>query len=159
MIKDVVAGVTGFNADRGDQLIVETLPFESSLNTEPPPSSSAPKPNSNKDPEWLQMVMKYKYYAAGAIVLILAVVVFLVIRMRRRAVLIEAPEVLNTTEPVAQVQAGSTALTAAGRFAAQVLAASEGDGAELADRIRELAKREPAVTANALRMWLAQNGN
>src|ERR1035438_5229603 len=35
-IKDLVAGVTGFNAERGDQLIVETLPFESSLNGEPP---------------------------------------------------------------------------------------------------------------------------
>src|SRR5580658_9663631 len=35
-IKDLVAGITGFNAERGDQLIVETLPFESSLNAEPP---------------------------------------------------------------------------------------------------------------------------
>ena len=35
-IKDLVAGITGFNAERGDQLIVETLPFETSLNSEPP---------------------------------------------------------------------------------------------------------------------------
>ena len=33
-ISDLVAGVTGFNADRGDQLIVETLPFESSLDAD-----------------------------------------------------------------------------------------------------------------------------
>ena len=36
-IKDLVAGVTGFDERRGDQLIVESLPFESSLNALPPP--------------------------------------------------------------------------------------------------------------------------
>src|SRR5581483_8919927 len=44
-IRDLVAGVTGFSAERGDQLVVETLPFESSLNAEPPggnPSAPAP---------------------------------------------------------------------------------------------------------------------
>ena len=34
-IHDLVAGVIGFSAERGDQLVVETLPFESTLNPEP----------------------------------------------------------------------------------------------------------------------------
>src|SRR5579871_1359023 len=34
-IHDLVAGVVGFNAQRGDQLIVESLPFDSTLNPEP----------------------------------------------------------------------------------------------------------------------------
>ena len=41
IIRDLVAGVTGFNAERGDQLIVETLPFETTLQIEPPPSRRA----------------------------------------------------------------------------------------------------------------------
>ena len=41
-IKDLVAGVTGFNAERGDQLIVETLPFETSLNAQPPKPVTSP---------------------------------------------------------------------------------------------------------------------
>ena len=34
-IRDLVAGVVGVVAERGDQLIVESLPFESTLNVEP----------------------------------------------------------------------------------------------------------------------------
>ena len=36
IIHDLVAGVTGFNQERGDQLVIETLPFESTLLLEPP---------------------------------------------------------------------------------------------------------------------------
>jgi flagellar M-ring protein FliF len=35
-IRDLVAGITGLNTERGDQLVVETLPFESTLAIEPP---------------------------------------------------------------------------------------------------------------------------
>ena len=46
VIHDLVAGITGFNAERGDQLIVETLPFETTLLTEPPrrPPAGARQP-------------------------------------------------------------------------------------------------------------------
>jgi len=33
---------------------------------------------------------------------------------------------------------------------------SEGDREQLADRIRQIAKRDPAATANVLRMWLQE---
>ena len=36
VIHDLVAGVTGFNAERGDQMVVETLPFEPRSSCEPP---------------------------------------------------------------------------------------------------------------------------
>jgi flagellar M-ring protein FliF len=42
VIRDLVSGVTGLNTNRGDQLIVEALPFESTLNSEPPPSTATP---------------------------------------------------------------------------------------------------------------------
>jgi flagellar M-ring protein FliF len=42
IIHDLVAGVTGFNQERGDQLIIETLPFESTLMLEPPPVPGLP---------------------------------------------------------------------------------------------------------------------
>lgn len=45
IIHDVVAGATGFNQERGDQLVIETLPFESTLQIEPPVApGSAPAP-------------------------------------------------------------------------------------------------------------------
>ena len=36
VIRDLVAGITGFTAERGDQLVIETLPFETTLLLEPP---------------------------------------------------------------------------------------------------------------------------
>ena len=35
VIHDLVAGVIGFSAERGDQFVVETMPFEATLNPEP----------------------------------------------------------------------------------------------------------------------------
>jgi flagellar M-ring protein FliF len=42
IIREMVAGVTGFNAERGDQLVIETLPFEDTLLLEPPLPPGAP---------------------------------------------------------------------------------------------------------------------
>jgi flagellar biosynthesis/type III secretory pathway M-ring protein FliF/YscJ len=44
VIRDLVAGITGFSADRGDQLVIETLPFETTLLLEPPGSTSPAGP-------------------------------------------------------------------------------------------------------------------
>ncbi|MGE5645103.1 MAG: flagellar basal-body MS-ring/collar protein FliF [Acidobacteriota bacterium] len=45
-VRDVVAGAIGFDSARGDQLIVETLPFEATLSVEPPPAPAAPEPGA-----------------------------------------------------------------------------------------------------------------
>ena len=45
VIRDLVAGITGFSQERGDQLVIETLPFETTLQLEPPggaPSQTLP---------------------------------------------------------------------------------------------------------------------
>jgi flagellar M-ring protein FliF len=46
VLRELVAGITGFSAERGDQIVVESLPFETTLLLEPPtpPSPSAPAP-------------------------------------------------------------------------------------------------------------------
>jgi len=53
-IHDVVAGIAGLDTVRGDQLIVETLPFEATLSAEPPsaatPSPAGPDP---RFPKWM----------------------------------------------------------------------------------------------------------
>src|SRR6202035_3603979 len=56
-IRDLVAAATGFTDTRGDQLIVETLPFESTLGIEPPPEPILPAPPAPPIkglPPWLQ---------------------------------------------------------------------------------------------------------
>ena len=44
VVKDVVSGVVGCRPDRGDQILVETLPFDTTLALTAPPPGSAPAP-------------------------------------------------------------------------------------------------------------------
>jgi len=159
-IKELVAGVTGFSADRGDQLVVETLPFESSQNAEPPAlPPAAPLPNN--DPPWLRWVTRYRGYLAAAVsvlaILVIASRVFLKARRRKNLVrTVSHPDELEDAIAPPQLHSVSTALATAGQLARADLISEGEDNQELAKRIREMAKREPAVTANALRMWLLQ---
>jgi flagellar M-ring protein FliF len=81
-IHDVVAGVLGIVNDRGDQLVVETLPFEQTRNAEDSTLDSA-KPiiptNALKD------LMADKKVLIGAGVGVLFIVLFMVFRMTRKS--------------------------------------------------------------------------
>lgn len=44
IVKDVASGVVGAQPDRGDQVVVETSPFEATLAIQPPPPPAAPAP-------------------------------------------------------------------------------------------------------------------
>ena len=78
IIKDLVAGVVGLQAERGDQLIVESLPFESTLNQEAPPIATvAPVVPGIQYPGWLPPFLRREngmlYLGAGGATLILLV--------------------------------------------------------------------------------------
>ena len=62
-IHDLVAGVIGFSAERGDQLVVESLPFESTVN--PEPVSLAPKAAPVVPASPLDQLLKNKYVMIG----------------------------------------------------------------------------------------------
>ena len=54
-VHDIIAGITGFIEQRGDQITVETLPFESTLEAEPPagrrrPGQAVPRRHDFKQP-------------------------------------------------------------------------------------------------------------
>ncbi len=90
VIRDLVAGITGLNEPRGDQLVIETLPFENTLLTEPPPSPVSAPSGASKAPVAFgagafklnpkQLIM----VGAGAGVLVLALVAFLLLRRRKK---------------------------------------------------------------------------
>jgi len=84
VIRDVVAAAAGFDATRGDQLIVETLPFEATLKAEPPPLPS-PGPITSQ-PAKPKLPIPLPYLGAGVgILLLLLVAGVLQIRSQRRA--------------------------------------------------------------------------
>jgi flagellar M-ring protein FliF len=86
-IHDLVAGVISFKAERGDQLVVETLPFEATLRSEPPLPPAAPgsPPGGPAVPvsRWLRDP-RILGGAAGALVVLAALGFFGVRRLRRR---------------------------------------------------------------------------
>src|ERR1700691_268255 len=85
-IRDLVAGVIGFKAERGDQLIVETLPFEATLHSDPPspagPASPLATP-ADRVPAWLR-TPKGMGVAGGGAILLLVLAVFGLRRLRGR---------------------------------------------------------------------------
>ncbi len=85
-IHDLVAGVIGFSAERGDQLVVESLPFESTLN--PEPVSLAPKAAPMVPAAPLDQLLKNKYVmiGAGVGVLVLLGIVVVAIKLGRSGV-------------------------------------------------------------------------
>ena len=95
-IRDLVAGVTGFSAERGDQITVESLPFESTLNLEPPPlpqnpAPAAPAPSRHGPLAFPQMTGRQLVIAAaaGGGLLVLAAAAIVLLR-RRRPVKVQA---------------------------------------------------------------------
>lgn len=153
-IRDLVAGVTGFNAERGDQLIVETLPFESSLKAAPPQPVNSPKPVKN--PPWLEFANKYRdlWAPVGLGLAVLLVVVRTVFALSRRRGFPPEPELAAELEaPAAHAELSQAAVAIARGQAA----AARPEPNEMGDRIRPLVKRDPAITANVLRLWLQEH--
>jgi flagellar M-ring protein FliF len=157
-IRDLVAGVTGFNPERGDQLIVETLPFESSLKAAPPQAFNLPKPVKN--PPWIEFANKYRdlWVPVGVGVALLLVLAKGVFHLSRRARVPRGPALpAELDAPAAHTDLSATAAAIANGQAPPAARLEAREPNELAERVRPIVKRDPAVTANVLRMWLQEN--
>jgi flagellar M-ring protein FliF len=92
-VHNIVATVVGFTQDRGDQITVETQPFESTLSVpapaspaKPPVSSGNPQPGNTVDFRGLKIPKMLIPIAGGVLLLVvLAAVAFLVFRIRSGA--------------------------------------------------------------------------
>jgi flagellar M-ring protein FliF len=159
-IRELVAGVTGFSAERGDQLIVETLPFESSLKAVPPQVFVPSKPI--KQAPWVEFANKYRdlWAPLGIGLTVLTIFARSILRLSRRSKApgaaglpaeLEGPAVHTELSPAAAAVAQGQAQPAA----APRIEAPEHN--EMVERVRPLVKRDPQVTANVLRMWLQES--
>ncbi|MCC7342259.1 MAG: flagellar M-ring protein FliF [Bryobacterales bacterium] len=88
-IRELVTGALGLQEERGDQLVVEALPFDATI-SEPPPPGVAPAPGSTTGfplPDWLsflpQAVPLWVWGAAGGGVLLLLLGTGILMRRRR----------------------------------------------------------------------------
>ena len=179
VVRDLVAGITGFNAERGDQLIVETLPFETTLLSEPP--DSRPPGPARAAPPPLPFGLSPQILTAagcGALVLI-AILAMSLLRREKRAPAVEVgvPAALpaaGSGEGAAQIAPGSSLESAleaklAERDALQKkmdaqalnalkMAAPITKTAEvLAKHLREKIKQDAAVPAQILQTWIRED--
>jgi flagellar M-ring protein FliF len=163
-ITNLVAAATGLNTTRGDQLIVESLPFESSVNAEPPPgpvTKTTPKPQA-PEPAWLQFLRKNRDLIlpiCGAVALV-AFLIFGALRLRTKTKSPKSPK-SPPVAPAALAQGAAAAAYSAemaGAPAGQALSIAGGitseDSLEVAERVRQLAQNDVAVATNIVRLWL-----
>jgi flagellar M-ring protein FliF len=155
-IKDLVAAATGFSAERGDQLIVESLPFESSLNAQPPPAS-APKPKpAPAGPAWIEFLRQNR----DLIVPVSVGITLLLFVVRASLWLFAHRQPERQVELPAQLPPGGRAPSPqlAGEPADRaVVGAREDQSLEVAARVRQLAQSDLPLAANVLRLWLQES--
>jgi flagellar biosynthesis/type III secretory pathway M-ring protein FliF/YscJ len=124
-----------------------------------------PSPKTDNQPKWLEAIDKYRnvlYMALGGL-LVLSVLIRMGMRMMPgRAVAKKAAESEGTElevvaalreaggqqNPLSGVGTEDSAITSESR---QLLAEAH---AETAERIRQLAQKDPSASANVIRMWL-----
>ncbi len=98
VIRDVVAAAAGVDAQRGDQLVVEAFPFESTVAVEPvaspaPAGDTQPRPVFFTTPKWMTKKIQI-IGGAGIGVLILGIAAVFALRKRRK-MKIEAAKALE----------------------------------------------------------------
>ncbi|MBZ5606888.1 MAG: flagellar M-ring protein FliF [Acidobacteriia bacterium] len=173
-IHDLVAGVIGFSPERGDQLVVESLPFEATLN--PEQLQQAPKAPPPPPQSWLEQGLKSKYLAVGvgvgaAFVLVLIV---LVVKLARRSPGGDPPAEMSpqlTAGPGAEESLGKKienqlAEQAALRqkqemdaLAALKLPPVTKKAEVLTKHIAEQAKKDSTAMAHVVRSWMSDAKN
>ena len=167
IIRDVVTSAVGLKTERDDLLTVESLPFESTLNSEPPPSST-PTPAREGELDFWRNIGRNRNYlllTAGAVSLLLLVVralfalVFRARRRKKRVDLAEPHPALEQAVASAQAIEGAPSSVAQVYQAAQLAVAppssagADGDGS-LVVQIRDSVRQNSDLTVSVVRSWL-----
>jgi flagellar M-ring protein FliF len=185
IIHDLVAGVTGYSAERGDQLVIETLPFETTLLLEPPqqPGTTGSQkpllPHGSPFQLDRRTLMTFGGALAGVIVLVFAGAMLLRRRKMSKAHPVTGP--VELPAPGGRLGAAA-ALAGSGvdsqiesqlaerdalqhKMDAQALAALKlmpvitKKAEVLAKHLRDKVGSEPELSAQVLRGWIREEDN
>jgi flagellar M-ring protein FliF len=164
VIHDLVAAAAGLNMERGDQLIVESLPFEATLNLEPPSTSGPGTVASKKTPlEQIKSDPKMMIALAGGGVLILGTVAFVVVKMAKKPKRMQvqrAPQVAAEKTETARLAAAAASTTdtwspTGAIRSADVPALAPARVEVLTNQIRTAAQKDGEICVGVLRGWLS----
>jgi flagellar M-ring protein FliF len=161
-IHDIVAGVLGIVPDRGDQLVIESLPFEQTLSSEPPGGLDAGKTSSTPklQLETLLADKRVLYGVAGGVLLLVAALVFLLFR-RKKAVSVHTQTALPAASYGAdaekKLEAADALETIREAEYKLPLPPPTKKVEVLRQHLRETVKTDPEFTASILRGWLEED--
>lgn len=183
VIHDVVAGITGFDEKRGDQLTIETLPFETTLQLEPPAMPGAPvaKQGPQTTAPWAikwdrKMLMIGGGVAAAAIVLLFVAAIVLRRRKSRRISECSVPTALPSGDGAtlgaiegdvekqleskfAEREALQHKMDAEALHALKLSPVITKAAEVMAKHLREKIKEQPEISAQVLRTWIREEEN
>jgi flagellar M-ring protein FliF len=157
-IQTLVGTLVGLNAERGDQLTVEALPFDTSLNVEMPSAAAPELPKKADDTLSIETLKKKPallWGSVGGIVLLIAVVVFAFTR-RKSPPAVHVQEALPAASPSA-ISSGMPAqapevMSPGARIPALMPSRTE----VLLSQLQESGRNNPEAWAGVLRGWLAE---
>jgi flagellar M-ring protein FliF len=159
----VVAAVLGIVPERGDQLVIESLPFEETLEVENGQPGSGQPDSTSAPPAPLWADRRVLIGAGAGLVLLLGAAFFLLRRRKPAAPAPQIPAALSTgptKEELQQAkeQEAARAIEEASRaldekIKAQLPAASQSIEV-LRMRVREHVEKDPKLVASVLRSWL-----
>jgi len=183
VVRDLVTGVTGFNADRGDQITIESLPFETTLALEPPQPQAPAAPARPAGPLGLLSDRRTLLVVVGAALslLVLGFVAASLLRGKGHApggkvalqqALPAAPESAQPAAPaiaasgasveqqieakLAEREALQQKMDAQALNALKVMPVITKTAEVLAKHLREKIKQEPETPAQVLRTWIRE---
>jgi flagellar M-ring protein FliF len=178
VIHDLVAAAVGLDPVRGDQLVVDAFPFESTLTAEPSIALPVAPVAANPMPPWLQKLMAQKNFAiiagVGAGAMLVLVVGFLMVlskmRNRRRIAAQAAADAIEAAKANAAPTVADAQKNLEARMAGQVGEQARKDAeAMLLLKLPEVqtkktevikkhivaeAKKDPTAMAQVVRSWL-----
>ncbi len=179
-IHELVAAVTGFSAERGDQLVIESLPFDSSRDIDPLIGSPAQAPADTRVPSVLRpffptFTMLITAVAAVSAILILAIGLLFVL-LSRKGKPVEAPIVVEPPKALtADEQSTSVDAKYANQRAIQDAEQMQEEKAMLESmnvrvnttkkaevivrHLRDNISKDSESTSNVLRTWLSTSEN
>jgi flagellar M-ring protein FliF len=182
VIRDLVAGITGYSEPRGDQLTIETLPFETTMLLEPPgsgkPAAGAPGSQRVAQPSPIKLDSKTLMIAVGGVaaIMILGMVLLGLRRKKPKKAAVQTqaalPSGTNEPAPAALPSSGSVEKqlesqlaereTLQQRMEAETLSALKlapvitKKAEVLAKHLREKIAKEPEISVQILKSWIRE---
>jgi len=173
-IRELVGGIAGLNTERGDVLVIESLPFESTSNSEPPvepgPSTPALDP---RIPKWLAPLfadprsMTIAVAAGAALTFLGAALLFLLLRVTKKKTVLIQTALPGASGPAGALPAAQKAdahlpaqeearqqLEEANRFKLPAVTTQRAE--VLVKSLREAVQKDSSGSTNVLRTWLSE---